>query len=110
VLVHKVQHPEHYLPVTDVLARPSDDGKGTYREMSLGPRRIIENIYCDESKLVGVDAPSEHVNLITDAHGVRRLEFFLRDKATKERVPWEVPKAVAVGGIAKVLAAAKAAQ
>lgn len=115
VLVHKTLHPDAYLPVTDVFTRPSDDGKGTYREMSLGPRRIIENIYCDEAALevlfVVVDAPTEHVNVITTgADGARRLEFFLRDKATRERVPWEAPKAVALGGIAKVLAAARAAQ
>jgi hypothetical protein len=37
---------------------------------------------------------------------VRRLEFFLRDKATKERVPWNAPKHMAHGGILKVLASA----
>jgi hypothetical protein len=49
----KIQHPEQYLPVTDVLTRPSEDGQGTYREMTtafnaasgLPERRIIENIY-----------------------------------------------------------------
>lgn len=46
----------------------------------------------------------EHVNLITtDAQGQRRLEFFLRDKATKERVPWQAPRLLAHGGILKVL-------
>jgi hypothetical protein len=39
---------------------------------------------------------------------VRRLEFFLRDKVSKERVPWPAPKHVAHGGIVKVLS--KAAQ
>ncbi len=54
-----------------------------------------------------VGSPNEHVNLITtDAAGVRRLEFFLRDKATKERVPWPAPRHVAHGGILKVLKAA----
>ena len=54
-----------------------------------------------------IDSPHEHVNLITtDSQGVRRLEFFLRDKATKERVPWSAPKHLAHGGILKVLAAA----
>ena len=113
VLEQKVQRPDLFLPVTDVVARPSDDGRGTYREMTLGERRIVENIYCDAAKhevlFVVVDAATEHVNLITtDAEGVRRLEFFLRDKATLERAPWHVPKAVAMGGIAKVLAAAAA--
>lgn len=114
VLTHKVLHPDHYLPVTDVITRPSDDGRGTYREMSLGPRRIIENIYCDEAALevlfVVVDAPTEHVNVITtDAQGKRLLEFYLRDKVSKLRVPWPAPKAVALGGISKVLAAAASA-
>jgi hypothetical protein len=40
---------------------------------------------------------------------VRRLEFFLRDKTTKERVPWPAPKHVALGGILKVLKAAESA-
>ncbi len=58
------------------------------------------------SQVVG--SPNEHVNLIsTDAAGVRRLEFFLRDKNTKERVPWPAPKALAHGGILKVLKAAE---
>jgi hypothetical protein len=106
-----VQHPASYLPVTDVVTRPSADGRGTYREMSLGARRIIENIYEDEAALtvrfVVVDAATEHVNEITtDAAGVRRLEFFVRDTATRARVHWAAPKAVALGGIAKVLAKA----
>ncbi len=32
----KIYHPDNYLPVKDVLTRPSDDGQGVYREMSLG--------------------------------------------------------------------------
>ena len=111
MLVDKVQHPDSYLPVTDVVARPSADGRGTYREMSLGARRIIENIYEDEAALlvrfVVVDAATEHVNEITtDAAGVRRLEFYLRDSATRARVHWNAPMAAALGGIAKVLAKA----
>ena len=59
VLCHKVLSPQDYLPVTDVLTRPSDDGKGTYREMTtafnaangLPERRIIENIYTVSSHL-----------------------------------------------------------
>jgi hypothetical protein len=52
-----------------------------------------------------IDSPHEHVNLITtDSQGVRRLEFFLRDKVTKERVPWSAPKHIAHAGILKVLA------
>ena len=58
-----------------------------------------------------IGSPHEHVNLITtDAQGVRRLEFFLRDKTTKERVPWPAPKLLAHGGILKVLAKAAEGQ
>ncbi len=32
----KIYHPDNYLPVKDVLTRPSDDGQGVYREMTLG--------------------------------------------------------------------------
>jgi hypothetical protein len=51
VLKDKILHPDKYLPVSNVFTRPSDDGKGTYREMSLGPNRIIENIYWDQEEL-----------------------------------------------------------
>lgn len=51
VLQDKILHPDKYLPVTGVITRPSDDGKGTYREMSLGPNRIVENIYWVEEEL-----------------------------------------------------------
>lgn len=56
-----------------------------------------------------IGSPNEHVNLITTdgATGVRKLEFFVRDKTTKERMPWSVPKHVAHGGILKVLKAAE---
>ena len=47
VFMIKVQQPNLFLPVTDVYCRPSDDGKGTYREMTQGPNRIIENIYAN---------------------------------------------------------------
>ena len=44
VLEHKVQCPQAYLPVTDVVTRPNADGS-TYREMTAMGKRIIENIY-----------------------------------------------------------------
>lgn len=71
----KVLHPDQFLPVTDVKVRlsarlssrlqhfhvrvtiecwqtrTSDDGKGTYREMTLHGSVIIENIYLNESAL-----------------------------------------------------------
>ena len=108
-LLIKIKQPNLFLPVSDIVTRPSDDAIGTYREMSLGPRRIIENIYTDDSifevKFVVTNDPTEHVNIIhTDAStGKRTLEFYLRDKTTKERLLWHVPKHVALGGIQKVI-------
>ena len=118
VLLQKIQQPNLFLPVKDVIARPSADGKGTYREMTLvapgaPERRIIENIYTTGEPLyevlfVMVDDENEHVNAITtDASGARKLEFFMRNSKTKERVPWPAPKAVVTGGIEKVLKAAR---
>jgi len=117
VLKEKVLAPQFFLPVEDVVTRPSDDGRGTYREMTLNhngnERRIIENIYCDESifevKFCVVDDPTEHVNIITadETTGLRRLEFYLRNKETKERAHWHAPKVVGQGGIAKVLEKAR---
>jgi len=112
VLESKVLRPDLFLPVEDIVTRPSDDGKGTYREMTtkfntangLPERRVIENIYCLKDVLevlfVVVDDKNEHVNAITTApNGKRSLEFFLRDAVTRERVDWYVPKKVVHGGI-----------
>jgi len=120
VLEFKVTSPQTFLPVTDVVHRPSDDGKGTYREMTtmfnaangLPERRIIENIYCLKDKLevlfVVCDDKNEHVNAINiNSEGKRQLEFYLRDAATKERVEWLAPKAVVHNGIAAVLRMAR---
>lgn len=114
ILRNKIIHPEDYLPVTNVVTRPSDDGNGTYREMSFGENRIIENIYVDDAllevKFVVVDSDTEHVNIITSVDGVRKLEFFARNKHTLERTHWRAPKHVAHGGIMKVLDKAKDVQ
>ena len=112
VLLRKVREPSLFLPVQDVLTRPSQDGAGTYREMTMtsSGARMIENIYTRgaplyEVRFVVVDDPHEHVNIITTdaATGTRRLEFYKRVAVTKERVPWAVPMAVALGGIKAVL-------
>ena len=113
VLLEKIQNPQLFLPVEDVISRTSDDGLGTYREMTIPSMnaRMIENIYVDKSiwevKFVRTDTSLEHVNIITDVDGVRKLEFYQRDSITKERVPWHAPKEVALGGISKVLKRAK---
>ena len=109
VLLLKIEQPNLFLPVTGVITRPTDDGKGTYREMSMGPHTICENIYTDESKLevkfVVTDDIIEHVNIIhTNAtSGERTLEFYKRHSQTGERTPWEVPKSACLDAIAKVL-------
>ena len=109
VLLEKIRNPQLFLPVTDVISRPSDDGLGIYREMTIPSMnaRMIENIYADESilevKFIRTDTPLEHVNIITNENGVRKLEFFQRDSVSKERVSWNVAKDMALGGISKVL-------
>ena len=117
VLIDKIQHPNSYLPVTDVKCRVSDDGLGTYREMTFisSGNIIIENIYADreifEVKFVVKDDEKEHVNIIlTSAEtGQRRLEFYARHSVTKERVFWSAPRLLAIGGINKVLEKARQA-
>ena len=112
-LREKIVTPQFFLPVTDVVYRVSDDCKGTYREMSLGPNRIIENIYHNNKDIVRfvvVDDVNEHVNLIfTDpATGKSHLQFFKRNTTTLAPVHWPAPLAVAIGGIKKVLERARA--
>lgn len=112
VLLIKIKQPNLFLPVTDVVTRTSDDGLGTYREMSLGPNRIIENIYADESLLEVnfnvTNDPEEHVNIITiDKSGKRMLEFYKRNSETKERVFWTVPAKIGLTGMAKIFEMAK---
>lgn len=110
-LLIKIKEPNLFLPVTDVITRPSEDGRGTYREMSLGPNRIIENIYADEAllevKFVVENDIVEHVNIIHTNNGVRTLEFYKRHSQTGERVQWDAPKQVGLGGIEKVLEKAR---
>ncbi len=115
ILKDKILHPDKYLPVKDVFTRPSDDGIGTYREMSLGPNRIIENIYWVaedmEVQFKVVGAETEHVNkIIVLGEGEEkkfRLEFYARNMKTLERVHWPAPKHIALGGVAKVLEEAR---
>ena len=116
VLLEKISHPDRFLDVKDVVARISDDGLGTYREMTTcfmtatgkPERRVIENIYALEDKLevlfIVIGDENEHVNaIITNPDGSRKLEFFLRNATTKERVPWDVPKFAPLTGVKKVL-------
>lgn len=119
VLLVKIQRPDLFLPVKDIVLRPSADGKGTYREMTLAApgnpeRRIIENIYAIgapqwEVLFDVVDDENEHVNAIIcdSATGSRKVEFFMRNTKSRERVPWSAPKAVVHGAISKVLQAAR---
>jgi hypothetical protein len=106
-----------FLPVKVHVVRVSDDGFGTYREMSLlatPEQKIVENIYhnnVDLVRFVVVGDEAEHVNVIVDeGAGVRSLQFLKRNTATLERVHWPAPLALAVGGINRVLARARALQ
>lgn len=80
--------------------------------MNIGLKRLKENIYFDvrnlEVRFINCDGSAEVVNLIlTDALGVRRLEFFARDINSRERKEWPVPKQMALNGIQKCLDAAR---
>jgi hypothetical protein len=116
-LLIKIESPQKILPVTDVIHRVSDDGLGTYREMTVpgpkGPIRVLENIYSDKSiwevNFKSLTSDTEIVNLIsTDpTTSVRSLEFFLRDSSTKERAYWHGPKAMGLAGIEKTFDVAR---
>jgi hypothetical protein len=116
VLLIKIKQPDLFLPVSDVLTRPSDDGLGTYREMTAPNKtRVFENIYADESihevKFRVADDAAEHVNVIVTKDGcnggagVRTLEFYKRLSTSEGevKVHWAVPGKMALGGIQKVL-------
>jgi hypothetical protein len=116
-LKEKILNPQMFLPVTDVVSRVSDDGKGTYREMTVNmpsgaSMRMIENIYhnnVDVVRFCVCGDNDEHVNLIhTDATGGRHLQFFKRNTSTLEPVHWPAPMAIAIGGIQKTLDRARA--
>ena len=100
VMLTKIKQPELFLPVTDVVWRPTDDGRAIYREMSMGPHRMIEDIFSDNSKfevifvVTNASEMEDHINVINiDATtGVRSLEFYKRHSETKERTWWAPPK------------------
>ena len=111
-LLIKIPQPNLFLPVHDVKSRPSDDGLGTYREMTMnfpsGPQTIVENIYSDKSileiKFASANENYEIVNVIhVDADtGKRTLEFYKRNSTTKQREHWAVPKANATASFEKM--------
>lgn len=93
--------------MTDVFTRPSDDGLGTYREMSMGDNKIIENIYHDKSthevKFSVVNDDVDIMNVINfHDDGTRTLELYKRKATTKERIHWAVPKHVSLAAINKI--------
>jgi len=113
VLKEKITTPQLFSPVSNVTTRVSDDGLGVYREMTKEEDRLKENIYTNEAKkelvfkLVGEE--TEHVNaLVVDAKtGLRYLEFYARDGKTMNRIPWEAPRPMVLGGVQKVLEKAR---
>ena len=121
VLLEKIEQPDRFLPVKDISCRQSDDGKGTYLEMTTTfhaatgrpEQRVIENIYSYaeptwEVVFEHTYDDDEVVNKIQiDGENARRLEFFLRNKITKERVNWQIPKAIGINGIRGVLEMAR---
>lgn len=113
VLLMKIEQPALFLPgVTDVAFRPSDDGKGTYRVMSVGSLRIIECIHADESILeVNFNVVSDNYEIVncitTDESGKHKLEFFKRDSKSKERVHWMAPAKVGYARIQQIFETAR---
>ena len=92
VLLDKIQHPDKFLPVNDIVTRPIEGG--TYREMSMTvagkANRIVEHIFANEAEgtvvfinVGDLNADSEHVNRITDGPAGRALEFYSRKRSTK---------------------------
>ena len=114
ILLIKITQPNLFLPVTDVISRPGDDGRSTYREMSMGPNRIIENIYTDESifevnfDVVTDDTEIVNVILTDTATGKRTLEFYKRSSSTKERLHWAVPAKIGRAACDKIFEMARA--
>lgn len=47
-LIIKITQPNLFVPASDVVTRPSDDGLGVYREMTVGGNRMIENVYVNK--------------------------------------------------------------
>ncbi len=114
VLLIKIKQPNLFLGVGDVMTRPSDDGLGIYREMTIlsNGARIVENIYFDEAihevNFSVINDPTDHVNIIhTDANGKRTLEFYKRNTSTKERVHWNGPAKMGLAGMVKIFEMAR---
>jgi hypothetical protein len=105
VLVRKVRNPQEFLPVTDVTATDitlASGREGVAREMTLGGRKIFEDIYWDEGTLAvhfvdtGDARGTEIVNqILVDETGGRSLGFWKANVETGERLPWDVPKSAA---------------
>ena len=91
-LVLKVTRPDIFVPALDLVIRPNPDGS-TYREMTVGGKRMIENVFIDESKLEIrseiVNGEDEYVNCIVteEETGDRFIEFYKRRRLDLPPLP-----------------------
>lgn len=87
-MVDKIHHPEKYLPhVSDVVTRPTADGSGTYREMTLnGSHTMREDIYADaETGRIEFRVVDRNLVVVNQyRHDLRAIEYVLED--TERRV------------------------
>lgn len=90
-LVLKITRPDIFVPATDLILRTNVDGS-TYREMTVGGKRMIENVYIDEAKLEIraeiVDGEDEYVNcIVVDETGDRYIELYKRRRLDLPALP-----------------------
>ena len=129
-LREKTVRPDLFLPVKDVVTRPIEGG--IYREMTFAAGPMVgqvmkEHIFVDDKDRTVIfhvqpgsaagEQGTEHMNEIVEHAGTEAgapttysVDFYLRDATTKQRVPWHAPKALALGGIEKVIARARVLQ
>lgn len=126
-MMHKIDHPERFLPVSKVSVRPAVGPAAfegaLWRSMQYdgpGPlhgQTVVEHIYADgvegEIRFVGLDAkgsegPLEIVNTLL--RNPLRIEYYQRDRVTLQRVSWAAPVASAADAIEATLRLAQAAE
>lgn len=91
-LILKITRPDLFVPAVDLVIRSNADGS-TYREMTVGGKRMIENVYIDEAKMEIraeiVDGEDEYVNciVIEEETGDRLIELYKRRRLNLPPLP-----------------------
>ena len=112
-MIDKIYNTEKYLPVTNVKTKDIKPGQHVYRKMTFkhNGESIEENIYLDKSQydvrfdVVGAD--EIHINHYYPDTGI--LEYW-QENGKGERIPWNVPKGVALEAIEKTKEIAEASK